>query len=366
MTMKFRCEKDTLSEALAVAGRAVSTRGGSLPVLTGVRLELIGNRLRVTGSDLDLTICVAVEVAGSGDGTAVIPSKLASDVVRSLRPGAVEVGLDGDDVRISAAPSEFSIRAFAADQYPETAAPAGEPVTLTAAQFRDAIDQVEKAASSDDARPILTGVLLSAEGDGLRLVSTDSYRLSLRDLRGTSILTDDQKVLVPSRALKELSRLLGETEQLELCLGERDAVFQVADTTITTRLIEGDFPNYRGLIPENHPNRLSLDRESLLEAVKRVRLMAQESTPVRLAMSESGLDLLAITQDIGKASESVEADYSGDDLTVAFNADYLIDGIEVAPGDQVTLETVDELKPALLKSPSDESFLYLLMPVRVS
>lgn len=366
MTMKFRCERDVLGEALSVASRAVSPRGGNLPVLSGVHLDLSGDRLIATGSDLDLTIAVTTEVAGAGDGTAVIPAKLASDVVRSLRPGAVEVSVEGDDVRIVAAPSDFSIRAFAVDQYPEIAKPSGDAVTLTAAQFRDAIDQVEKAASSDDARPILTGVLLSAEGDGLRLVSTDSYRLSLRDLRGTSILGEDQKVLVPSRALKELSRLLGEAEELKLCLGERDAVFEVGDTKITTRLIEGDFPNYRGLIPDNHPNSLSIDREGLLEAVKRVRLMAQESTPVRLAMSESGLDLMAITQDVGKASESVAAEYSGDDLTVAFNADYLIDGIEVAPGDQVTLETVDELKPALLKSPSDESFLYLLMPVRVS
>ncbi len=365
-TMKFRSERDVLSEALGVAGRAAATRGGLLPVLSGVRLELSGNRLTVTGSDQDLTISVVTEVAGASDGVVVIPAKLASDVVRSLRPGAVELSVSGDEVRIEASPSDFKMRAFAADQYPEIAAPAGDGVTLEAEQFRKAIDQVEKAASTDDARPILTGVLLSAEGDGLRLVSTDSYRLSLRDLRGTSILSDDQKVLVPSRALKELSRLLGDSDELELFLGERDASFVAGETTITTRLIEGDFPNYRGLIPENHPNRLSLDRESMLEAVKRVRLMAQDSAPVRLTMSESGLDLTAITQEVGQAAESVDASYSGENLTVAFNADYLIDGIEVAPGDEISLETVDELKPALLKSSEDESFLYLLMPVRVS
>ncbi len=365
-TMKFRSERDVLSEALGVAGRAAATRGGLLPVLSGVRLELSGNQLTVTGSDQDLTISVVTEVAGASDGVVVIPAKLASDVVRSLRPGAVELSVSGDEVRIEAAPSDFKMRAFAADQYPEIAAPAGDGVTLEAEQFRKAIDQVEKAASTDDARPILTGVLLSAEGDGLRLVSTDSYRLSLRDLRGTSILSDDQKVLVPSRALKELSRLLGDSDELELFLGERDASFVAGETTITTRLIEGDFPNYRGLIPENHPNRLSLDRESMLEAVKRVRLMAQDSAPVRLTMSESGLDLTAITQEVGQAAESVDAAYSGENLTVAFNADYLIDGIEVAPGDEISLETVDELKPALLKSSEDESFLYLLMPVRVS
>lgn len=136
--------------------------------------------------------------------------------------------------------------------------------------------------------------------------------------------------------------------------------------SVTTRLIEGDFPNYRGLIPTNHPNRLTIDRGALLDAVKRVRLMAQESTPIRLSMSADGLELVAVTQDVGQAHESMQAGYQGEDLTVAFNPEYLIDGIEVAPGDEVTLETVDELKPALLRSVEDEDFLYLLMPVRVS
>ena len=242
----------------------------------------------------------------------------------------------------------------------------GDAVTLDASAFRAAIDQVEKAASSDDARPILTGVLMAAEEDGLRLVSTDSYRLSVRDLAGTTILGEGQKVLVPSRALKELSRVVGDADEITLRLGERDAGFEVGPVKVTTRLIEGDFPNYRGLIPSNHPNALTVDRETLLDAVRRVRLLAQESTPVRLAMSSEGLELVAVTQDVGQAHEAVEASYSGDELTVAFNPEYLIDGIEVAPGDEIILETVDELKPALLKSSDDPNFLYLLMPVRVS
>lgn len=366
MSLKFRCERDTLVEALGTAGRAVTTRGGALPVLAGVRMELAGDRLTVTGSDLDLTIIVEVEVAGSEDGVAVLPSKLISDVTRSLRPGAVDLSIEDDDVRVVQAPSEFSIRVIPADEFPELSAAEGDAVTLDATAFRSAIDQVEKAASSDDARPILTGVLMAAEEEGLRLVSTDSYRLSVRDLKGTSILGEGQKVLVPSRALKELSRAVGEADEITLRLGERDAGFQVGSVTIITRLIEGEFPNYRGLIPSNHPNSLTVSREVLLEAVRRVRLLAQESTPVRLAMSADGLDLVAVTQDVGQAHESVEAQYNGDDLTVAFNPEYLIDGIEVAPGDEITLETVDELKPALLKSAEDPAFLYLLMPVRVS
>jgi len=174
MGMKFQCERDVLVDALASAGRAVTTRGGALPVLSGVRLELVGDQLTVTGSDLDLTISVKATVSGEEDGVAVVPSKLASDVVRSLRPGAVQVAIEDDDARIVAEPSEFSIRVIPADEYPQLETPAGEAVTLEAAEFRAALDQVAPAASTDDARPILTGVLMAAEEDGLRLVSTDS------------------------------------------------------------------------------------------------------------------------------------------------------------------------------------------------
>ena len=366
MSMKFRCERDSLVDALGAAGRAVTTRGGALPVLAGVHLALTGDQLTITGSDLDLTISVDLDVAGSEDGVAVLPSKLISDVVRSLRPGSVDISIEDEDARIVSQPSEFSIRVIPADEFPELSTADGDAVTLDASAFRAAIDQVEKAASSDDARPILTGVLMAAEDDGLRLVSTDSYRLSVRDLAGTSILSEGQKVLVPSRALKELSRVVGDADEITLRLGERDVGFEVGLVKVTSRLIEGDFPNYRGLIPSNHPNTLTVNRDALLDAVRRVRLLAQESTPVRLAMSSDGLELVAVTQDVGQAHESVDAAYSGDELTVAFNPEYLIDGIEVAPGDEVMLETVDELKPALLKSTEDPNFLYLLMPVRVS
>ena len=364
--MKFRCERDVLLEALSTTGRAVGGRAGNV-ALSGLHLELTGDELRVTGSDLDLTISQQLTVAGDTDGVVVIPSKLIADIVRALGPGAVDVVVEGDEVQITAGRSEFSMRTIPADDFPRLGSPEGDEVTLNAADLSDALKQVVKAASSDDSRPILTGVLLAAEGEGLRLVSTDSYRLAVRDLPGTSVLSGDQSVLVPSRALAELNRVFGENETVALRLGERDASFEVGGTQVVTRLIEGEFPNYRGLIPDTYPNELTVNRSELLDAVRRVRLMAQEATPIRLNMRADTLELVAVTQDVGQAHEAVEeAAYKGDDLTVAFNPEYLIDGIEVAPGDEITLETVDELKPALLKSSEDPNFLYLLMPVRVS
>jgi DNA polymerase-3 subunit beta len=366
--VKFRCERDVLVEALGTAGRATASRGGALPVLAGIKAELSGDTLTLTGHDLELTIAVDVTegVKGREDGVAVLPSRLVSEVVRALSPGAVEVEVDGEQARITAGRSEFTLRVFPTDEFPRVPVPSGDAVTLDAGELGAALRQVVPAASGDDARPILTGVLVAAEADGLRLVATDSYRLAVRDLPGQNFLGEGQSVLVPSRALNDLTRVLVGVDTLTLRLGERDASFEAGPVRLTTMLIEGDFPNYRGLIPTAHPNRLTVSREALLEALRRVKLLAREATPVRLAMTSDGLDLKAVTHDVGQAYESLDAKYEGTELEVAFNPDYLLQGIEVLSGDEVLIETVDSLKPALARSPEHPEFLYLLMPVRVS
>jgi len=366
--MKLRCERDVLAEALATAGRAVATRG-ALPVLSGVRLELAGDRLTITGSDLELTITVELAVAGLADGVAVVPSRLVNDIVKALEPGAVELETGDDEARIASGRSEFSLKTLPADEFPRVATVEGDEVRFEADALVRALRQVLPAASGDDNRPILTGVLLAAEADGLRLVATDSYRLAVRDLPGVSVLSSGGQVLVPSRALAELSRSLGDGGELTLRLGERDASFSSTSDTggivLTTRLIEGDYPNYQGLIPKDQPNRLTVAREPLMEALRRVKLLARDATPVRLHMSADGLDLRAVTQDVGEGSESLDATYQGEELTVAFNPDYLLAGIEAASGEEITLSTMDSLKPAVVRTPASEDYLYLLMPVRV-
>jgi DNA polymerase-3 subunit beta len=364
--VKFRCERDELVEAVLAAGRAVTSRGSSLPVLSGIRFELNGGQLRLTGSDLDTTILVDQAVTGDEDGVAVIPAKLIGDIVRALPPGKVEIAVDGDDARITAGRAQFTMRTIPATEFPRLPEPGDEAVVIPAGAFAEALRQVTVAASTEETRPILTGVQMSAESGGLRLVATDSYRLAVRDLPGASVLNEGQSVLIPSSALRELGRLLSGAEEVKLTLGERDATFTVGNDRLTTRLIEGEFPNYRGLIPASQPNRLTVARDALLEAVRRMRLLATDATPVRLVMSGEGLELVAIAQEVGQAHESLDAKYEGTELTVAFNPEYLIAGIEVTPGDEVTLETTDAMKPALLRSIDNNDFLYLLMPVRVS
>lgn len=364
--VKFRCEREALAEALATAGRATSGRNTTLPVLTGVRLELRGDELVITGTDLDLTIRATVPVGGDADGGVVVPSRLASDIVRSLGAGKVEFSADGDDVSISSGRSQFTVRPMTFDDYPKLPAPAPQSVTLPGAAFGEALRQVVRAASTDEARPILTGVQLASENDALRMVATDSYRLAVRDLGVQHVLGADQKVLVPGRALNELQRLLGGDADVTMRLGEGNATFEVGGVQLMTQLIQGEFPNYRQLIPNDHSNTLTVEREPLLEAIRRVKvLVSRDATPVRLHLGGDTLRLTAINQDIGNASEELDAIYEGTELTVAFNPDYLAAGVDACVGDSVTLTTRDGLKPAVLRSAGADDYLYLLMPVRI-
>lgn len=365
--MKFRCEREALAEALATASRAATTsRTGALPVLTGLRLEVQGDRLTVTGTDLELTIQLSIEVGGEVDGGTVLPARLVSDIVRSLGTGKVELTAEPDSVVISNGRSRFTVRPLSLDDYPKLASIVNTAVTLPAVAFGDALRQVVRAASTDDNRPMLTGVLMTAEGDGLRMVATDSYRLALCDLAGQQVLSADQKVLVPGRALNELQRLLGSGSEVTMRLGEREATFEVGTTKLTTRLIDQEFPpNYRQLIPPSHPNQLTVEREALLEAIRRVKILAKDSTPVRLQLGGEVLRLTAITQDVGDATEELDAEFVGSEMTIAFNPDYFAAGVEACQGEHVVLSTTDPHRPAIVRGKGHDDYLYLLMPVRV-
>ena len=370
--MKFRCERDVLAEAVSVVARAVSSRSGSSPALSGILLETRGDNLHLVGTDLDLTIQTHIAVAGSRDGSCVVKARLAADIIRSMPPGAVSVDGDEDDVAISSGRSRFNVKTYASADYPRLAPPGDTKLSLGGPGLASALHQVVKAASSDDNRPLLTGVLMAAEPTGLRLVATDSYRLALRDLPGLQILDEGQKVLVPAKALSELQRLLGsagaEEKAVTLYLGALDATFEVGATLLSTRLLAGDFPNYSQLIPPGYPNRVVLGKVEFLEAVKRMKLLIDDmNTPVRVSFRPDGVDLNVITPELGHASEDVDAKYEGaEDIKVAFNPAYLIDGIESVDTDEVILETVDATKPAMIRGTEGEEFRYLLMPVRVS
>ena len=364
--MKFRCERDTLAEAVATAQRTVASRSGALPVLQDLRISATSSGLELVGSDLEITNRVQVPADVEEEGVAVVP-KLLGEIVRKLEPGPVTVSVTGDEAIITAGRFSTSLRLKPAEDYPRLAPSDGEGVTVDAAAFAAALKQVVRAASKDDLRPILTGVLLTAHAGGLRLVATDSYRLAVRDLKGVSMLAEGQRVLVAAKGLSEVQRLAGDGE-IEVVLRERDVVFRTSRAEVTARLIEGEFPNYEQLIPAGYPNRLTVPREPFDDALERVQIVGQnrDNAAVRLSMSSSGLELSMSAQDVGNAQESLDAKFEGTELTVAFNPGFLREGVEAIDTAEVALETIDPLKPATLRAADGGDFLYLLMPVRTS
>ncbi len=366
--MKFRCERDTLADAVATAQRAVASRSGAMPVLSGLRVAVGPDGVEFVGSDLELTIRAQIPAETDGEGTAVVPARLFSEIVHKLDGGTVGVELSEESAKVEGGRFSTTLRTLAASEFPRLPVISDSGVRVDSAAFADALRQVVPAASKDDARPILTGVLLSAANGGLRLVATDSYRLALRNLDGVSMLQEGQKVLVSARGLGEVQRLLSGGGEIEVVLGEREVLFRVGTTEVTTRLIEGEFPNYQQLIPSGYPNRLTVARDALQSAVNRVRLVGQRSdtAPIRLGMSADGLELSAIAQDVGEAHETLEAKYEGSELTVAFNSQFLLDGIDATGTPDVVIESIDPLKPAVMRATDDTDFLYLLMPVRIS
>jgi len=363
--VKFRCERDPLVEAITVAQRGVTGKGGGLASLNGLLLKLDGDELNVTGTDRSLTISVKASVSGERNGAVVVSAKLLADIVRALPSGAVVVECDDEEFRIGSGRSQFALRTIPAQEFPQIPQTAGNSVTLDATAFADALRQVVIAAATEETRMVLTGVLMAAEGDGLRLAATDSYRLAVRDIAGQAVLSEGQQVLVPSSHLKELTRLLSSAETVVLRLGEHDASFELGNVRLMCQLLDGDFPNYRGLIPTSYPNRVHVEREAFLDALRRVRLLAKDSTPVRLHIKSDSIELVAMSPEIGQAQEEVDARNSGDELTVAFNPEYLAAGIDVTGGEEITLETIDASKPAIIRGAGDDNFLYLLMPIRV-
>jgi DNA polymerase-3 subunit beta len=362
--VKFRCDRDALSEALQTVQRAVSARPG-IPALTGVLLEAAeAGSLTLTTTDLEVSARLTADVQVTEAGTALVPARLLADTVKSLSDAPVEVEADQSQARIRCAAYEGSLRLLPVEDVPALQPPSGTRVVAEAPRFAEAVGQVARAASRDEARPVLTGVLLEVSREGVTLVATDSYRLAVRDLVATA--AGEAKAIVPERALSEAGRAAQTIEkgEVEVFVDDSQVSFQTGALTLTSRLIEGEFPNYRQLLPERYESRLTVSRQQLIDAVRRVGLLARENSPVRLEFNALGVKLSSSSPDLGQAVEAVEARYEGEDVTAAFNPGYLADGLSAATGESVRVEVRDGLKPGVVRGESDE-FTYLVMPVRL-
>lgn len=361
--MRIRADRDDLADVFARANRAVGVRS-ALPILQGVLCEVSGGALTVIGTDLEMTIRTTVEVEVMDEGRFVIPGRLVTEAVRKMPPGAVTIGSSDGEVEIIGKGPRFSLRELAVEDFPELAEPDLTGATgVDGDQLATAVAQVTVGASADAARPILTGVLFEDGDNGARLVATDSYRLAMRELPGVRL---DATGLVPARGLRELSRTIG-SAKVQVALHSREAAFGSDRGTLSLRLIEGTFPNYRQLLPDSYPNKVVVKKEQLLEALGRASLVAEDHIPVRLTLMEGGAEVTVTRQDVGGESEHIEGDFSGVDseVLIAFNPRYLTDGVSAMEGEDVQIEVIDGLKPSVIRSVGHDEFLYLLMPVRV-
>ena len=361
--MRIRADRDDLADVFGRANRGVGVRS-ALPILQGVLCEVSGGTLSVTGTDLEMTVRTRVDVEVMEEGRFVVPGKLVTEAIRKMPTGAVTMSSSDGEIEIVGNGPQFSIRELAADDFPEL----GDPdfsgaVAVDGDMLASAVAQVTVAASNDAARPILTGVLVENGDSGVRLVATDSYRLAVRDLPDVQI---GQSGLIPARGLRELGRTIGST-QVQVAIHEREAVFGSDRGSLSLRLIEGTFPNYRQLLPESYPNRVTVDKDRLLDALGRASLVAEDHIPIRLKLQDGGVELTVSRQDVGGETEHIEGTFAGeaDEVDIAFNPRYLTDGVSAMEGGEVAIDVIDGLKPSVMRAVGQSEFLYLLMPVRV-
>lgn len=365
--MKISIARGELLEALSVVSRGLSSRT-TLPILSGIHVSTHGESVIFQATDLEVSIRTSCKARVEQPGQSVLPGKLLTDVVRSLPESAVTIDTTAPGTAsVVCGQSSFSMKTLNPDDYPKfPEVNADQSISLPTDTFSHVVHQVSRSVSRDETRPILTGVLVVVEAGMLRMVATDSYRLCIREVALEGATTDIELV-VPGKAMEDVAKLIGSSEAVSLGVAENQVIFTFGDTTFISRRIEGTFPNYRQLLPKEHTTRAVIDRVELLEAVKRVSLMAQHNTPLRIKISvaDHTVTLSAATQDIGDAVEDVQATPEGEDVEIAFNHTYLLDGVSVAEDDTVALEVTSPLKPGVLRPATGDGFTYLLMPVRL-
>jgi len=368
--MKLTAPRESFVTALGHAGRAVSSRS-TLPSLGGVLFNASSDSLVLRATDMEMGVSLTLsDVSVEREGTVLLPGRLLADVARSLPAGDVslEQRTEQRDVELTAGDARFHFRTLPAEDFPRLPEVEGDAATLPAGPLAETIDRVARAASRDEVRPILTGVLVQAEGDSLTMVATDSYRLAVKHTKLDTPLSAPLDANVPARALRELARLISTAgaETIDISLSRNQVVFTLSDVALSSRLIEGQFPSWRQLIPETFDHEVRLPREELLEVSRRVSQLAQRNAPLRFAFAEGELTVAAETPDIGDATEGMPAPYSGEPLEIAFNPQFLIEGIETVEGDEIAVQISSPLRPGLLRPVGSEDFSYLVMPIRLN
>ncbi len=376
--MRFRVERDVLAEAVGWTARSLPVRP-PVPVLAGLLVEADERGLTLSGFDYEVSTRVTVAADVTEPGRALVSGRLLNDIARSLPAKPVEVDTDGARVLLRCGSARFALLTLPVDDYPTLPQMPIVTGTIASGAFADAVGQVAVAAGRDDTLPVLTGVRVEIDGDTMTLAATDRYRLAVRELAWSAEQPGLEAVaLVPAKTLADTAKALVGSETVAVALaagssGEGLIGFDGGGRRTTTRLLEGEFPKYRALLPSESAGLAVIDTPTLVEAVKRVSLVAERNTPVRLTFSAGELQLDAGTGDEAQASELLSANFDGEPLTIAFNPHFLLDGLAAVESPYVQMAFTTPTKPAVLTgstsdvpAPASTAFRYLLMPVRLS
>lgn len=374
--MKFRVERDALADAVAWAARSLSARP-TIPVLAGLLLEANDTTLSVSGFDLEASTQVDVEVATTTPGTALVSGRLLADISRALPPHPVDVAVDGARLTIACGSARFTLPTMPVEDYPKLPQMPTTAGTVDAGVFATSVAQVAVAAGRDDTLPMLTGVRVEIEGEKLTFAATDKYRLAVRELEWnpSNPAEASAQVVVPARTLADAAKSLAGSDELTIALsassGAGDGIIGFTGTTggrasrATTRLLDPQFPPYRTLLPTDWASTAEIEVAPFIEAVKRVALLADRSTPVRLEFADGNLSLNAGGDDEGRAEEQLEVQFDGEPITIAFNATFLLDGLGVIGTSTARLLFPSANKPTVLRPTDSDEYYYLIMPMRL-
>lgn len=365
-TPSFSIARDQLLTALLSVQNAV-THQATLPILSNVRIETTQGQVHFTATNLDISLCTSAEALVEIPGSTTLPVKRLSSIVKELTGAQVHLETDSKNITsLRCGSTFFKIHGLPPDEFPKIpTVPQTHQITLKQADLRNALRRTIFAISTDETRYVLNGLYFALEKQTLNLVATDGRRLANVQIELEKELPEPLQIIIPTKAIAEVKNMLTEKGEIQITIGGNQVLFQSETTQLTSKLVEGNYPNYKQVIPGDNRHRITFERTALLEAITRVSLLSPEkNNNIKLIFTKNNLELAANTPDVGQATESLPVAYKGQNLTIAFNPTYLADPLKALTEDEVHLDLIDENSPGVYRTGT--SFLHVLMPVRTA